>query len=82
MRVDEANLSPKAKKLIELAGVGKNSSSPPDVAKILQDNPELIGGLNEYLAWHADHWTQISQVSEQNPVPHPLTGISRVLGKK
>jgi hypothetical protein len=82
MKINESKLSSQAQELIKLAGAGNSESAPPNVAKIIQDRPELLAGLNEYLAWHADHWVAVSQTTAQTSVPHPLSGISESLGRK
>jgi hypothetical protein len=79
-------LSPAAQKLIELMGgedafdvYGGNKKT--DLAKVLTEHPELMAGLNEYVAWRDKAMGEIAESHAASSVRHGavdvLKGIRR-----
>lgn len=79
--VDVSKLSPQTQELIKLAGAG-DRSGPADIQAVLASRPDLIAGINEYLAWHREHWMSVSQDQTTSPIAHPLSGISQSLDQR
>ena len=71
--ISTERLSPQAKRLVELT-----YDAGTTLSQALRENPDLIGGLDEYHAWHADNHTAISTKSEMPDTDH---GVKRAAKK-
>lgn len=77
-------LGPEAQRLCELAN-DEHGRKRTDVtlASILQEHPDLVAGLDEYVTFMEDHSRQIGKTDEVPPVAHPTSAIlSAVLAEK
>ena len=82
-----SGMSAEALKLVELTKsgaeqFGDRGFSKIDVTKVLQDHPELMAGLNEYLAWRDDENKAIGETTQVAPVTHSVQETLRNLQKK
>lgn len=85
MRGDEGGLSPAAQKLVELTRAASadyhGGLSNLDVSKVLQEHPELMSGLNEYMAWRDNENRMIGETKSVSPVGHEVQAQLRKLRK-
>ncbi len=68
--VNTESYSDEAKKLIELAG---DISVPVDLQAILKDHPELIKGLNEFIAWREHEAEKAKEAENSSPIGHEIS---------
>jgi len=78
-------MSAEAQKLVELTeGSGGSGSgfSNLDVTHVLKDHPELMAGLNEYLAWRDHANKAIGETKQTVPMAHSIQQSLRNLRKQ
>lgn len=72
-----SGLSPQALRLVELVyDEGKSLS------QVLQENPDLMSGLDEYHKWHGEKHAAISTKSEKPDTGHSVKDAAKKLKKK
>jgi hypothetical protein len=86
MRGNVGGLSPAAQKLVELTkdasgGYGEDLSGL-DVSKVLQDHPDLMSGLNEYLTWRDNENRDIGETKQATPTGHEMSRLLISISKK
>ncbi len=81
-------MSAEAQKLVELTesrgckGFSGGDFSSFDVTQVLKDHPELLAGLNEYLAWRDDANKAIGETKQVAPIAHTIQKSLRNLRKQ
>lgn len=82
-RIEIEKLSPEAQELIRLTKDIIRSDyddwRKADVEKLLLERPELLKGLNEYLAWRDESMKTISETKKSVPVAHELRQLANKL---
>lgn len=78
------SMSAEAQRLVELTKSNQNggSFSSLDVTKVLGDHPELMVGLNEYLAWRDDENKAIGETKQVVSIEHSAQKTLRDLRKQ
>lgn len=88
MSIDITTMSAEAQKLVELTKggaygeLGDKGFSGLDVSKVLRDHPELMAGLNEYMAWRDDMNKAIGETKQLVPIAHSAQKALRDLRKQ
>jgi len=86
MAGDISKLSAEAQELIDLTtskGGMKGYRDPSiDVEALLRDRPELLKGMNEYLAWRDDQNRMIEETKTAQPLGHEVSKNIAELAKK
>jgi len=77
--IDINSLSAEAQKIIELTG--QSLKDDVDVAAVLQQHPELIKGLNEYIRWRSECGAEIEKKETARPAGHSIGKAARRLAK-
>ena len=69
-----------AQKLIELATYENGRPRDDvDLAAILQQHPDLIAGLNEYIKWRDAYRRNVRQDQKTNPIGHGMSSVLKDL---
>ena len=83
--VEIENLSPEAQKLIELFPVNERAygkCETPDVSAYLQEHPEFIPGLNEYLDYVKRQSQAIAESKSIPLVAHSVVNAIKAAGSQ